>query len=220
MTGFIVSKLLVTVLALLFIVLPGELSPAWALCGFVLSIVFVSHIPSEGRISLFMLVPLLFTIAGLQFISGYLAHEIHARAIITSSCKILFTGCIVIGARFFIGREALKLLASRAPFSAGLFFLVFARTLAIFARLNRMIVFQLQSRLNLKSSEKYYIPKYYITALLFNQFHAMHRYHNGVLSRSFAEIPEVELFTEISFRERTTIFAVIIITAIFIIAGP
>lgn len=219
MTAVIVSKLLVTVLALLFIVLPSKPSSLWFIFSFVLSIVFILHIPSERRISLFMLVPVLFTIAGLQLISGYLANTIHIQIIVTTSLKILFTACVVIGARFFIGREALKVLASRVPFSAGLFFLIFARTIALFAFLNRMIVFQLQSRLNIKSFEKYYIPKYYITALLFNQFHAVHRYQTGILSRSFTEIPEVEIFTEISFKERTTIFAVIIIITIFIIVS-
>lgn len=218
MNRFIIAKMLITFLVLIFVALP-DATKLWVIFCLFLCIIFALHIPVKDRYTLFTLIPFAITIAVLQVISGVLSHDVNTLHIIETSLKIIFTGCVVISARFFIGHEALKLLASRAPLSAGLFFLVFARTLYVFLKLNKMIFFQLQSRLKLRSVEKFYIPKYYTTALLFNQFNAMHRYHTGIISRSIDKIAEVEIREEATPKERATIFAAIIIMALYIITG-
>ncbi len=152
----------------------------------------------------------------MQFISALVSGTNYLPRAITGF-KILCTGSIVISARFFIGREALKLFAHSLPKTAALFLLVFARTIYSLSRLNRMIVFQLSSRLNLKSKEKYYIPKYYSLAMLYNQFHAMYCYRNGLFSRSIEDFCTPEFFSTESPEERRIIIATIIVTAFHII---
>jgi hypothetical protein len=218
MTAYLMCKILVALLAFLFCAIPAEASFAWALSSLIISALFFVQIPPSGRKALFMLIPLAVSIAALQTASAIIAQiGFGFVAIGITAFKIVCTGCILISVRFFIGIEALKWLSHSLPRTGGLFLLIFSRTLYTMFRLNRLIVFQLASRLNLSTKEKYYIPKYYSVAMLYNQFYSMHRYRNGLLSRSIHSIPEPEIRESMPSKERMAIFGVIIIVALNII---
>ncbi len=218
MTSYLMCKILVVLLAFLFCAIPTEASHAWALSSLIISALFFVQIPASGRKAFFMLIPLAVSIAALQTVSAIIAQSgFGFGAIGVTAFKIFCTGSILISVRFFIGIEALKWLSHALPRTAGLFLLVFSRTLYTMFRLNRLIVFQLSSRINLSTKEKYYIPKYYSVAMLYNQFYSMHRYRNGLLSRSIRSILEPQIRESMPSKERAVIFAVIIIVALNII---
>lgn len=218
MNTYLLGKVLVISLAFLFCALPTHATTLWAASSIMLCLLFVSRIPRTQWKMLYLLVPPIITVALLQTITALINGSNFNHVFITAF-KILCTGCIIICARFYIGKEALKCLAHALPKTAGMFLLIFARTIYTLLRLNKMIVYQLSSRLTLKSKEKYYIPKYYSIAMLYNQFRAMHAYRNGLLSRSIDSFPEPEIFTEDSSAEHAIVTAIIIIVALNIIIG-
>ncbi len=215
MNAFLMAKLLTAILAFLFCAIPSQMSILHTASCLFLCAMFIYRIPGFHRTRVLILVPFIITIAGMQFLSSSQPREYHQIAV--TAIKIFCTGSIVISARFFIGTEAVKWLAHALPHTAGIFLLIFLRTFHYLFRLNTMIIFQLSSRLNLASKEKYYIPKYYSIAMLYNQFRAMHLYRNGFLSRSVAEISEPEIFFSESSFDRTLVLLVIIIASLYII---
>ncbi len=215
MNAILIGKIVSVILAFLFCAIPAHISIHHAAFCLFLCAMFLYRIPGDQRKRILILVPFIITIAGMQFLSSSQPREYQQIAI--TAFKIFCTGSIVISARFFIGTEAVKWLAHALPHSASIFLLIFLRTFHYMLRLNRMIIFQLSSRLNLASKEKYYIPKYYSIAMLYNQFRAMHTYRNGFLSRSVDKILEPEIFFSESSFDRALAVLVIIIVSLYII---
>jgi hypothetical protein len=163
---------------------------------------------------LIFLIPLTITIAGIQLLTSLMVGTLDMQTILITAFKIISVGCIVIGSRFFIGISGLKVVINSVPQTVRLFILIFMRTLYKLLQLNKMIVFQLQSRIDFKSKDKYLIPKYYSVAMLYNQFYAFDRYRNGILSRAFDTLPKMVIENKISSFE---IITVSLISAIIII---
>lgn len=163
---------------------------------------------------LVLLIPFMITIATIQILTGLFDGNPDIPIILTTTFKIISVGCVLIGSRFFIGVSGLKVVVNLVPQTVRLFLLIFMRTLYKLLQLNRMIVFQLQSRIDFKSSDKYYIPKYYSVAMLYNQFYAFDRYRNGILSRAFDTLPNMIFENNYRSYEILTLF---VISAIMII---
>ncbi len=140
---------------------------------------------------LIILLPLLITIVVMQLLTGFYSQAVQYNIIIITSIKILSIGLIIIGVRFFIGVNGFKALLNALPQQVKLFCLLLMRILYKLLKLNTMIIFQIQSRIDLQSNQKYYIPKYYSVAFFINQFYALSNYRNGILSRSFDTIPQL-----------------------------
>jgi len=172
------------------------------------------YIPNHQRYMLIFLIPLTITIAGIQLLTSLMVGTLDMQTILITAFKIISVGCIVIGSRFFIGISGLKVVINSVPQTVRLFILIFMRTLYKLLQLNKMIVFQLQSRIDFKSKDKYLIPKYYSVAMIYNQFYAFDRYRNGILSRAFDTLPKMVIEKKISSFE---IITVSLISAIIII---
>jgi len=211
-------KIIAVIISLLFCSLLNTFSFLLTASSAVLAIIFLHYIPMQHRTALIMIVPLVMTIVIMQLITGIIRDSINYYIMALTAYKIVCISIIIIGARFFIGRNGLKAFINLFPSTVKLFFLIFTRTLYTLMQQNRMIVFQLQSRINFKSKEKYYIPKYYSVAFLYNQFYAMSHFRNGILSRAINSLPVMKLTGTITIGDYTTvgiILLLIIINGIF-----
>ncbi|HOR95108.1 MAG TPA: hypothetical protein PLH80_07880 [Spirochaetota bacterium] len=211
-------KIIAVIVSLLFCSLLNAFSFLWTASSAVLAIIFLHYIPGQHRTALIMIVPLVMTIVIMQLITGIIRDSIHYYIIALTAYKIVCISIIIIGARFFIGHNGLKAFINLFPSTLRLFFLIFTRTLYTLMQHNRMIVFQLQSRINVKSKEKYYIPKYYSVAFLYNQFYAMSHFRNGILSRAITSLPVMKLADTTTIANYITvgiILLLIIINGIF-----
>jgi hypothetical protein len=149
------------------------------------------YIPKQLHYTLIMIIPLVITITLMQFLTGLIKAQLDIVIIGVTAFKIVCITIIIIGSRFFIGSDGFKAFINILPYGLKLFFLIFTRILYTLLKLNRMIVFQIQSRIDLKTKEKYYIPKYYSIAFLLNQFYALSYYRDGILSRTISTIPNL-----------------------------
>jgi len=172
------------------------------------------YIPKQQRFTLVMIIPLLITIAVMQVLTGLIKAQLDIAIIAVTAFKVASITILIIGSRFFIGINGLKTFINILPYQLKLFFLIFIRILYTLLKLNRMIVFQIQSRIDLKTNEKYYIPKYYSVAFLSNQFYALAYYRNGILSRTIDTIPDLIIHHKHSMDEYISSSAIILILII------
>ncbi|MGQ9844513.1 MAG: hypothetical protein ACUVRK_13265, partial [Spirochaetota bacterium] len=209
-----IIKIIVTVCALIFCSFTVNVSLLGIFSCTAIIVMYYSYIPKQQRYLLLISIPLTITIASIQLLTSLIVGTIDIQTIFITSFKIIVVGFILIGSRFFIGIPGLKVVINNVPQTIRLFLLIFMRTLYKLLQLNKMIVFQLQSRINFKSKDKYYIPKYYSVAMLYNQFYAFDRYRNGILSRDFDILPKMVIEKKINIYE---IITVIVISMIIII---
>lgn len=207
-------KIIITFIVILFCSLVSEMSLMWFLSCTGFSIIYYLNIPEHQRYTLVMIVPLVITIAIMQLITGIILSQYNIVMILQTAFRITCITVIVIGSRFFIGTNGFKAFINILPQTLKLFLLIFARILYTLLRLNRMIVYQIQSRINLKSNDKYYIPKYYSIAFVSNQFYSLTNYKNGILSRTIETIPDVVIHSSHSTLEYISITVIIILLLI------
>ncbi len=184
-------KILITIFVIIFCSVISIPSLLWIASCFVFSFLYFLYIPAQQRYTLFMIVPIIITIAIMQLVTGFAIARLDITIIIITSYKIACITVIIIGSRSFIGQNGLKAFINILPHNLKLFFLIFIRILYTLLKLNRMIVFQIQSRIDSKSKKRYYIPKYYAVAFISNQFYSLSYYRNGILLRSIDTIPDI-----------------------------
>lgn len=204
-------KIIITVGVLLFCSVASEISTMWFVSCTGFSIIYYLNIPKHQQYTLVMIVPLVITIAIMQLVTGIIASQYNIVMILQTAFRIACITVIVIGSRFFIGTNGFKAFINILPQTVKLFLLIFARILYTLLRLNRMIVYQIQSRINLKSNDKYYIPKYYSIAFVSNQFYSLANYKNGILSRTIEKIPDVIVHSYHSTSEYISIMLIIVL---------
>lgn len=209
-----IAKIILTICVLIFCFFAVKISPLWIFSCIAIIVMYYSYIPKQQRCILIFLIPLTITIAGIQLLTSLIVGTIDIQTILITPFKIIVIGCILIGSRFFIGISGLKVVINNLPQTIRLFLLIFLRTLNKLLQLNNMIVFQLQSRINFKSKDKYYIPKYYSVAMLYNQFYAFDRYRNGILSRDFDTLPKMVIEENFNIFEIITLIAISMIIII------
>ncbi|MEJ5362330.1 MAG: hypothetical protein WBK20_06120 [Spirochaetota bacterium] len=176
------------------------------------------YIPKQQRFLLVMIIPLVITIAVMQLLTGFIVSQLDFVIIGVTAFKIVCITIIIISSRFFIGQDGFKAFINILPHTLKLFFLIFIRILYMLLKLNRMIVFQIQSRIDLKTKEKYYIPKYYSIAFLSNQFYALAHYKNGILSRTINTIPDFIIHNEHSMDEYISSGVIVFILIVYCIS--
>jgi len=69
-----------------------------------------------------------------------------------------------------------------------IFLLLFARTVRMLMKLNRQIIYQLQSRFDTSGRKKYLIPRYYVQNLIAGELYSLQHYQSGVISRVHGDI--------------------------------
>lgn len=209
-----IIKIILTVCVLMFCSFAVNISLLKIFSCVVIIVVYYLYIPKQRRYMLIFLIPLTITILSIQLLTCLIVGTINKQIIIITSLKIISIGCILMGSRFFIGIPGLKVIINNLPQTIRLFLLIFMRTLYKLLQLNKMIVFQLQSRINFKSKDKYYIPKYYSVGMLYNQFYAFDRYRNGILSRDYDILPKMVIEKNINIYEIITVIAISMIIII------
>ncbi|MCX8122703.1 MAG: hypothetical protein N3F66_00890 [Spirochaetes bacterium] len=210
-------KIIITISVLIFITVFTEMSLLWFVSCIIFAFIYYSNIPAYMRYTLIIIIPLVITIIIMQIVSGLIFSQYNVFLIIQTTFKIVCATIIIIGSRFFIGSNGFKAFINVFPDTIKLFFLVFTRILYKLLRLNTMIVYQIQSRINMKSNEKYYIPKYYSVAFVSNQFYSLAHYRNGIISRTADTIPEIIIYHNYSMKEYIVTVLIIILLIINII---
>lgn len=207
-------KIIITLGVLIFCSLVSEMSLMWFISCSAFSIIYFKYIPVHQRHSLLIIIPLIATIAIMQLVTGIIISQCNIAMMLRTAFRIACITVIVIGSRFFIGTSGFKALINILPQTLKLFLLMFARILYTLLRLNRMIVYQIQSRINLKSNAKYYIPKYYSIAFVSNQFYSLANYRNGILSRTIESIPDIIIHSSQSRWEYISITLIMVLLLI------
>lgn len=184
-------KIIITISVIILTSVISTISVLWIASCLVICMVYFMYIPKQLHYTLIMIIPLVITITLMQFLTGLIKAQLDIVIIGVTAFKIVCITIIIIGSRFFIGSDGFKAFINILPYGLKLFFLIFTRILYTLLKLNRMIVFQIQSRIDLKTKEKYYIPKYYSIAFLLNQFYALSYYRDGILSRTISTIPNL-----------------------------
>ncbi len=69
-----------------------------------------------------------------------------------------------------------------------LFLLLFSRTVHMFMKRNRHIIFQLQSRIDTGSRKKYLVPRYYVQNLVAGELYSLQHYQSGLITRVHGNI--------------------------------
>ena len=204
-------KIIITISVIILCSVITTVSVLWIASYFVICMVYFMYIPKQQRYTLVMIIPLVITIAVMQLLTGLMNEQLDFVIISMTAFKIVCITIIIIGSRFFIGSDGFKAFINILPHSLKLFFLIFIRMLYTLLKLNRMIVFQIQSRIDLKTKDKYYIPKYYSIAFFSNQFYALAHYRNGILSRTISTIPNLIIHNKHSINEYISSGVIIIL---------
>jgi len=130
------------------------------------------------------------TIAFFQLLTAVISGTSpHYEFILITAARILLVYNIIMGSVAWMGQAGFLWLLQRAGSERiRIFLLLFERTVRMFLKLNRQIIYQLQSRIDIGSRKKYLIPRYYIQNLLAGELYSLHHYQAGVISRVTGKI--------------------------------
>lgn len=98
--------------------------------------------------------------------------------------RIVFIYNMIMSSVTWMGRSGLLWLVKYVPSERiRLFLLLFARTVQMFMKLNRHIVFQLQSRIDTGSRKRFLVPRYYLQNLFAGEMYSLQHYQAGMMTR-------------------------------------
>ncbi len=110
--------------------------------------------------------------------------------------RILLIYNIIMASVTWMGRGGLLWLVKHVPSERiRLFLLLFARTVQMFMKLNRHIVFQLQSRIDTGSRKKFLVPRYYVQNLFAGEMYSLQHYQAGMMTRVHGPVRVLQMDT-------------------------
>ncbi|MBD3425129.1 MAG: hypothetical protein GF417_11900 [Candidatus Latescibacteria bacterium] len=188
-----ILKIITLTVCILHLLLPVGPAALWLALGLVAlwALIAVSRIPLQLALRRNLLVAVFaLTIVFFQLLTPVISGSYpDYRFVVITAARILLVFNIIMASLAWMGRDGFLWLLSRtAPGRLRLFLLLFARTAGIFQKLNRQIVYQLQSRFDTSGRKKYLIPRYYVQNLIAGELYSLHHYQSGVISRVHGEL--------------------------------
>ncbi|MGM0484911.1 MAG: hypothetical protein ACQERI_10215 [Candidatus Krumholzibacteriota bacterium] len=109
--------------------------------------------------------------------------------VLITAARILLVYNVIMATVAWMGPAGfLRILEKAGSARIRIFLLLFARTIRMFLKLNRQIIYQLQSRFDTGGRNKYLIPRYYVQNLIAGELYSLQHYQAGVISRVHGDI--------------------------------
>lgn len=109
--------------------------------------------------------------------------------VLITAARILLVYNVIMATVAWMGPAGfLRILEKAGSARIRIFLLLFARTVRMFLKLNRQIIYQLQSRFDTGGRNKYLIPRYYVQNLIAGELYSLQHYQAGVISRVHGDI--------------------------------
>ncbi len=109
--------------------------------------------------------------------------------VLITAARILLVYNVIMATVAWMGPAGfLRILEKAGSARIRIFLLLFARTVRMFLKLNRQIIYQLQSRFDTGGRNKYLIPRYYVQNLIAGEIYSLQHYQAGVISRVHGDI--------------------------------
>ena len=188
-----ILKIITLLACIVHLLLPAARTGLWLILSLIplAALLAVSGL-TAGRILRRNLLVLVFvlTIAFFQLLTAVVSGSSpDYEFILITAVRILFVYNIIMASVSWMGSAGFLWLLDRAGSErVRIFLLLFERTVRMFLKLNRQIIYQLQSRIDTGSSRKYLIPRYYIQNLIAGELYSLHHYQSGVISRVHGNI--------------------------------
>ncbi|HMB19692.1 MAG TPA: hypothetical protein VKQ10_01375, partial [Spirochaetota bacterium] len=180
-------------LCLLHVVLPVGIIPLWMILN--IAAISILYILSELTFSQLikrniLIVSFALMLAFFQVVSSVIAgtpvdHEFMG----VTFARIFFVYNMIMTSMAWMGKSGfLWLVHTVKSERIRLFLLLFSRTVHMFIKRNRHIIFQLQSRIDTGSRKKYLVPRYYVQNLVAGELYSLQHYQAGLITRVHGNI--------------------------------
>ncbi|MFW5771223.1 MAG: hypothetical protein ACOCX9_07280 [Spirochaetota bacterium] len=188
-----ILKSITLMLCLLHVVLPVEVIPVWVILNIAaLSMLFVvSELSIEQLIKRnILLVSFALMLAFFQVLSSAVdGNPVDYVFMGVTSARIFFVYNMIMTSMAWMGKSGfLWLVHTVKSERIRVFLLLFSRTVHMFIKRNRHIIFQLQSRIDTKSRKKFLVPRYYVQNLIAGEIYSLQHYQAGLITRVHGKI--------------------------------
>jgi hypothetical protein len=188
-----ILKVITLLLCLLHVVLPVGMIPLW----FILNIAALSMVYILSELSFSQLIKRNILIVSFALMLAFfqvLSFVIDSKPVdyvfmgITFA-RIFFVYNMIMTSMAWMGKSGfLWLVHAVRSERIRLFLLLFTRTVHMFMKRNRHIIFQLQSRIDTGSRKKYLVPRYYVQNLVAGELYSLQHYQAGLITRVHGNI--------------------------------
>ncbi len=183
-----ILKITTLFVCLLHVLLPVNSPVAWAILNgiAILVLFYISGLAPEELLKRnILVVSFAVMIMLFQVITAVISGmQLNYTFMGITLARILFIYNMIMASVTWMGRGGLLWLVKHVPSErVRLFLLLFTRTVQMFMKLNRHIVFQLQSRIDTGSRKKYLVPRYYVQNLFTGEMYSLQHYQAGMMTR-------------------------------------
>lgn len=188
-----ILKLITLLLCILHVVLPVGNIPLWLLLN--IAAISILYILSELTFSQLikrniLIVSFAVMLAFFQVVSSVIADKpVDHEFMGVTFARIFFVYNMIMTSMAWMGTSGFLWLVDTVKSERiRLFLLLFSRTVHMFLKRNRHIIFQLQSRIDTGSRKKYLVPRYYVQNLVAGELYSLQHYQAGLITRVHGNI--------------------------------
>jgi len=183
-----ILKIITLATCILHLLLPVGSPAAWLVLGLAAlsGLIALSGLTPASALKRNLLVAVMvLTIAFFQLLTAVISGvSPDYQFFLITAARIFMVYNIIMASLAWMGPDGFLWLLERSGSGRiRIFLLLFARTVRMLMKLNRQIIYQLQSRFDISGRKKYLIPRYYVQNLIAGELYSLQHYQSGVVSR-------------------------------------